>query len=271
VLGRLFTTGEIASRLSPTARDTLMQKLVQERLGADVGTIEQNLFEGLIKLTDDSLKSVHLRNFYVTTDFEPHPTSASFLAQKTTITFRILTSHLRPNRAIQFPYTYSYRIIVPVDISTELSDKDFLLAFALTVDGNKLGEPHVSRVTKDALCTIKLEFKQEFELTSDDTGIAFNYRAAALKSDNTSISRVRYPTRGFAKTIHYTEDFDYDCTWFASIGQKVGGPPNGSTSEPTPSGLTTRRDSWVLPGEGVAIYWSPKHRARTAVTDAMTR
>jgi hypothetical protein len=148
---------------------------------------------------------------------------------------------------------------VPEELSVGLTDKDFLLAFELTIDGIDLGQPKVSRHTKEAMCTIQLEFEKDFDLASEDTGVALNYRAAALKGDNASISRVRYPTRGFAKTIHYTKDFDYDCAWFSSIGQRIGGPINGSTSESTSGGITTRRDDWVLPGEGVAITWSPKH------------
>jgi len=272
VLGRLFTADKITDLLSPAARETLMARLVQERLGAGVAKIEQSLFTGLTKLTDDCLKSVHLQNFFVTTDFGPHPTNANFLSQKTTVSFRILTSHLQRNRTIQFPYRYSYRVVVPLELSEGLSDGDFLLAFALTVDGKEFDERHVTRNTKDRMCTIKFEFKKEFELTSEDTGVALNYRAMALRGDNTSLSRVRYPTRGFAKTIHYTKDFEYDCLWFTSIGQKIGGPLNGSMSEPTPEGITTRRDDWVLPGEGVAIFWSPKHNASAPVvkTHALT-
>ena len=273
VLGRLFTADKITDLLSPAARETLMARLVQERLGAGVAKIEPSLFTGLTKLTDDCLKSVHLQNFFVTTDFGPHPTNANFLSQKTTVSFRILTNHLKRDRTIRFPYRYSYRVVVPLELSTGLSNEDFLLAFALTVDGSKLGKPPpVSREVKDTMCAIKFEFEEEFELTSVDTGVALNYRAVALGGDNTSLSRVRYPTHGFAKTIHYTKEFEYDCLWFTSIGQNIGGPLNGSISEPTPEGITTRRDDWVLPGEGVAIFWSPKHNASapTVKTHALT-
>jgi hypothetical protein len=273
VLGRLFTADKITDLLSPAAREKLMVKLVQERLGAEVVDIEQNLFAGLTKLTDDCLRSVHLQNFYVTTDFGHHPNNANFLSQKTTVSFRILTRHLERDRTIRFPYRYSYRVVVPLELSIALRNEDFLLTFALTVDGKKLGEPQVSRETKDTMCAIKFEFEKEFDLTSEETSVALNYTAAALEGDNTSLSRVRYPTRGFAKTIHYTKDFEYDCLWFTSIGQKIGGPLNGSTSEPTPEGITTRRDNWVLPGEGVAIFWSPKHNMGAPVvkTHALTR
>jgi hypothetical protein len=261
VLGQLFTQGKIASLLSPTARDTLMEKLIQERLGQRVECIEQSLFKGLTRMTDDVLKSVHLQNFYVTTDFEPHPKQDTFMCQKSTISFRILTTHLHRDPAIRFQYRYLYGVACSEELASKLTDADFLLAFAAEIDGTDIGAPQIIRRTKDTMCTVSFEFEKDIELTSEDVGVVLKYKAAALKGDYTSISRVRYPTRGFAKTIHTGNEFEYDCTWFTSIGQKIGGPLNGITSELTPGGLTTRKDGWVLPGEGVAIYWSPKRKA----------
>jgi hypothetical protein len=269
-LGELFTRGEIAALLSPAAREILMQRLVQERLGTGVQQIEPTLYKGVIKVTDDCLKSIHLRDFYVTTDFEPHPRNRHFLAQQTTITFRIHTAHLRSERALRFPYRYSYRVIVPAEISDALKDEDFLLQFSVTVAGKEFTERQITRDRKDTMCTVKFEFEKEFDLASDETDVSLNYRAAALKGDNTSISRVRYPTRGFAKTIHYTDDFDYDCAWFGTVGQEIGQAINEAKTDRIPRGLTTKRYDWLFPGEGVALFWSPKQTNAITTRSAST-
>jgi hypothetical protein len=257
-LAELFTQGEIAGLLSPTARETLMQKLVQERLGTGVKQIESGLYKDVIKLSDECLKSIHLRDFYVTTDFEPHPQNENFLSQQTTITFRVHIAHLRFEPHVSFPYRYSYRVTVPLEIADCLPDADFLLNFSLTVAGKEFTERQLTRQTKDGMCTIKFQFERIFDLITDETDVSLNYKAAALKDDTSSISRVRYPTRGFAKTIHYTDDFDYDCAWFGTIGQEIGADVRECKTERIPRGLTTRRFDWLLPGEGVALFWCPK-------------
>jgi hypothetical protein len=263
VLAKLFSEGKIAGLLSVNARELLNKELLQQRLGADVIRIDEDFFTRLTDLTDEYLKSVHLEDCHSNMSFGKHANPA-FLEQTTAMTFRVKIGHLlsHPSRPVKFPYKITYRIDIPLGMAIE--DNEFLLEFRLKVGANEFTEATVSRKQYDRVLTLKLEFEKEFDLTVEDTGVELKYRAARLKSDNTSIWRARYPTRGFQTSVYHTDDFDYFCTWFTSVRATTTDPLLGGTSASLGKGISASRDDWVLPGEGIAIYWTPKQEATTA-------
>jgi hypothetical protein len=264
VLATLFSEGKIAGLLSPTARELLTKELVQQRLGTDVARIDERLFNRLTDLGDQCLKNVHLENFSLDKSFGPHPKNRAFLYESAVITFRIKVGHLlsESSHSIKFPYKMIYKIDVP--LSTVMSDDDFLLEFRLKVGNSQFNDAQVSRDERDEVCALKFEFEKEFDLAVDDTAVELAYKAARLKSDNASIWRARYPTCGFRTSVYYTDDFEYTCKWFTSLGPKNSDPLRGGTCTPIRAGLTAARDDWVLPGEGIAVVWTTKVEATTA-------
>lgn len=254
VLATLFSEGKIAGLLSPTARDSLNKELVQHRLGGEVARIDQDLFQSLTELTDESLKCVHLHDYHLVTSFGPHRTNPAFLYQRAVITFRISICHLLSAavRMVKFPYKVSYEIDLPVGI--EMSDEEFLQEFRLKIGDKEFTEAKLTRQQKAEVRSVKFEFETELELTAGTTGVEVTYRAARLKSDNVSTWRARYPTCGFQTSVHYTSDFDYSGLWFTSIGSKNAPGTFASLG----NGITATRDDWVLPDEGIVIYWMLK-------------
>jgi hypothetical protein len=261
VLATLFSEGKIAGLLSVTARELLNKELLQQRLGTDVAKIDDHLFDRLTDLTDECLKNVHLDGYHLEKSFGPHPKNPAFLYESAAITFRIKISHLlsHPARPVKFPYKVTYQIDVP--LSTSMSDDDFLLEFRLKVGDSVFTEAKISRKENGEVSALKFEFEKEFDLTVEDTGVELRYKAARLKSDNASIWRARYPTRRFQTSVYYTNAFDYTCMWFTSVRAKTVDPLLGGTSTSIHAGITATRDDWVLPGEGIAVYWTPKQDA----------
>jgi hypothetical protein len=258
VLATLFSTGKIAGLLSVTARELLNKELLQQRLGTDVAKIDEDFFTRLSDLTDEYLKSVHLEDYHSNTSFGTHPKNPAFLEQTSAMTFRVKIGHLlsHPPHPVKFLYKVAYTIDVPLGIT--MSDDDFLLEFRLKVGASEFTEAKISRKQYDGVCALKFEFEKEFGLTVEDTSVELKYRAARLNSDNTSIWRARYPTRGFQTSVYHTDAFDYFCTWFTSVRATTTDPLLGGTFASLGKGISATRDDWVLPGEGIAIYWTPK-------------
>jgi hypothetical protein len=262
VLATLFSEGKIAGLLSVTARESLNKELLQQRLGTEVARIDEDLFGRLIDLNDESLKCVHLHDYHLVTSFGTHPNNPAFLYQRAVITFRINISHLlsHADRPVKFPFKVSYEIDLP--LGTIMSDKEFLFEFKLKVGDMEFTEAKIERKENGEVRALRFEFEKEFGLNAEDTGVEVTYRAARLKSDNVSIWRARYPTRGFQTSVYYTNDFDYNCKWFTSVRAKSAAGMFASLD----NGITATRDDWVLPGEGIAIYWTPKQDATSALS-----
>jgi hypothetical protein len=265
VLATLFSEGKIAGLLSVTARELLNKELVQHRLGAEVARIDPDLFRSLTELTDDGLRCVNLHDYHLVTSFGPHRTNpAAFLHQRAVITFRINICHLLSAavRVVKFPYKVAYDIDLPFGI--EMTDEEFLQEFRLKIGATEFTEAKISRQEHAEVRSVKFEFETEFDLTAETTSVEVTYRAARLKSDNVSIWRARYPTCGFQTSVHYTRDFDYSGKWFTSIGSKSAAGMFASLD----NGITATRDDWVLPGEGIAIYWMSKDQGGVAAPPA---
>jgi hypothetical protein len=254
VLATLFSEGEIAGLLSVTARQLLNKKLLRYRLGSEVSKIDEDLFGGLTDLTDECLRSVHLQDYHLVTSFKPHPTDPALLYQRNVINFRINIAHLLSEtpRPVKFPFKVGYEIDLP--LGTTISDKDFLPEFKLRVGEVVYTEAKIITIEDGEVRAIRFEFDAEFELNCENTAVELKYRAAQLKSDNISSWRARYPTRGLQTSISYSNDFEYGCKWFTSIGAE-------GTFALLDTGITATRDDWILPNEGVVIFWTPKQDA----------
>jgi hypothetical protein len=154
-------------------------------------------------------------------------------------------------RVVKFPYKVTYGIDLPFGI--EMTDEEFLQEFKLKIGSTEFTQAKITREQHAEVRSVKFEFEAEFDLTAETTGVEVKYSAARLKSDNVSIWRARYPTCGFQTSVYYTTDFDYSGKWFASVGSK-----SASGFASLYNGFTATRDDWVLPGEGIAIYWMSK-------------
>lgn len=260
VLATLFSEGKIAGLLSRPARDLLNRELVQHRLGTEVAGIDQDLFCRLTDLTDECLRCVHLHDYHLATSFGPHKTNPRFLYKRAVINFRINISHLLSASAkvVEFPYKVSYGIDLPFGV--EMTDEEFLQEFKLRIGNTEFTEAKITREQSADVRSVKFEFETKFDLTAPSTGVEVTYRAARLKSDNVSIWQARYPTCGFQTSVSYSRDHDYSGKWFASVGSK--NTPGMFAS--LDNGITATRDDWVLPEEGIAIYWMLKEPGAVA-------
>ena len=263
VLATLFSEGKIAGLLSPSARDLLNKELVQHRLGAEVTGIDQDLFRRLTDLTDDCLRCVHLHDYHLTTSLGPHP-NRRFLYQQAVISFQIHISHLLSAavKVVKFPYKVAYTIDLPSGV--DMTDQEFLQEFKLTIGRSEFTEAKISRERNAEVRSIKFEFETEFDLAAPSTGVEVIYRAARLTSDNVHIWQARYPTCGFQTSVTHTRDYEYSGKWFASVGPKEGPGRFASLG----NGITATRDDWVLPDEGIVIYWMSKEPGAVGASPA---
>src|SRR5262249_47847175 len=72
IIAKLFSEGRIAGLLSREARTLLDHEIVQRRLGSSVIHIEDTFLNQLTDLSDQCLKSVHLRDYHIDKSFGPH-------------------------------------------------------------------------------------------------------------------------------------------------------------------------------------------------------
>ncbi|MEY2560915.1 MAG: hypothetical protein QOG51_1330 [Verrucomicrobiota bacterium] len=252
VLGTLFSEGEVVGLLTRDARQLLNKKLLQYRLGSDVVQIKDELFERLTKLTDASLKSIHLEDYSVITTIQTHPTNTAFDSEQNVITFRINIAHkVGESGRLEFPFKIGYEIDLPR--GTTMTDEEFLVDFELKVGNLKFKEAPVIRTEEGDVRSLRFLFEKKLEIDSA-TSVQLKYKVARLKADNISIWRAIYPTRQFQMTIQGAPDLDYGCKWFGSFS------PDRIDENYSVLGdvITARRDDWFLPNEGIAISWTPK-------------
>ncbi|MGE3651564.1 MAG: hypothetical protein AB7G10_24755 [Reyranellaceae bacterium] len=207
----------------------------------------------LESVSRNALRTVHIHNYSPTISLEDDPTTPGIIRRHYQCTYSVSARHLRGNKG-----TYHLRL------RQELSDPH-----------GKLGENPLKQCEIRAgshrwgLADIKVEQRRSggttvtlLSLDRDidvvgEMAVSISEEARASVADPTEIIYAWYPTHGFRATILYRAGMAYDVAWLKSWTGLTGDFPGREQVIEMPTGITAYTDEWVLPGNGVILYWFP--------------
>ena len=112
-----------------------------------------------------------------------------------------------------------------------------------------------------------------------EAAVRLSVKALFDSTDPPQIVYAPYPTKGFRATLQFKEGMTYDAAWFRSGTDTAKDFPGREQLETLPNGIAASTDGWLLPGNGVALFWfkpdreqgSPTASSGPAGADAQTR
>lgn len=85
--------------------------------------------------------------------------------------------------------------------------------------------------------------------------VTVSLESVSDKNDPTEICYAWYPTKGFRVTLLYRPDVLYDVAWFTNWTGPATDFPSRAQFILMPTGVTAYTDEWMMPGNGVILYW----------------
>jgi hypothetical protein len=262
IVSDLFSEGKIVESLSESAKGRLDIGLSHNRLRSKVLSVDVNLFTHLTRMSDDCLGMPHLHNLHWSQELNEHPSNTKLLVNTVIRSFSVNVNHMRRPAKFNFPFLHE----ISIQDFPDLKDEEFLIDFEGRI-GSKVfskGDVKLSRATIHQIPFIRFAFDPAIELDQDSIG-TFHYKIAYLKTENTAVTLVRYPTLGFTFSLTYLEQFDYTGIFFKTQNPKYKDFPGREETVRSPRGITVMTQDWVLPGEGLFVIWTPKQESLRAV------
>src|SRR2546425_7343567 len=78
---------------------------------------------------------------------------------------------------------------------------------------------------------------------------------------------VPYPCRGFKVSLQFEEGLFYDCGFFSAVASKKLSLDRGTVIRQSNS-ITFQTNDWVLPGEGVVVYYYSPAEVTRRISEA---
>jgi hypothetical protein len=127
----------------------------------------------------------------------------------------------------------------------------------LFLDGKQIElKPLVKRQLSGSHPVIEVSTRSKIFVKGEVT-VKLKTVSASVVVDNTEVIFARYPTKGFRAMMMYRADRVYDAAWFrvsTTIPYELSGR---EPVEVITGGIVASTSDWLLPGNGVILYWYP--------------
>jgi hypothetical protein len=253
VVADLFDKGGIIGHLTDASKRRLRKRLTEALCNRPDNPIDDSLYSHLDELVCGCACSFVASNYSHTKTLIPVKDNPDLLTSSFNSSYRITAPVAGPSLC-SFPARYFFSWTVANDIAPKTTaewvrrfrfvagEKEFDLKAATVEFKEENGE---------TTCTLKFEQKVEFQGHLD---IKISGEVLASRLDPVESRIARYPTLGFNVRLNFEQGLAYDCHFFSSR------PPNKLALKEwdvnkTESGITFHTNDWVLPGEGVMLYY----------------
>lgn len=251
----LFASGTGVKLLSEETREALSASLMLERLGKCVTTYEPTLMRHISTIQTRVLQSPYVTNYHYAVTIYDHTKYADIVMNHTVLSYRMHVHHLADGRRT-IPLRYFQECILPKGTVTKPEEwiVSFKLEFGPHLFTNTDLELSMSDINDSIL--VRAVFVKNVELTQD-TDMSLNVQSLNDRNDPVELVYARYPSQGFQISMTYSELYVYDCAWFLQCDNSQDNPPTGRVDHVN-NGIHAKTNEWVMPGEGVMIYYAPK-------------
>ena len=251
----LFTRGEIVPILSTPTKEVLQKRLWLDLTSEEVLDVEPTLYGYLNKLAKCCFESPYVTNYHYALGLSESKEEKAFLFVHSVLSYRLHVHHL-DTANIRLPFRYFRQESFPKEAAPKI--EEWLSNFKLDVGDQEFTIDDINREQEESgdIVHFRAIFEKEIKILQDvDVNIIVDM--LRVREDPIEITYARYPSQGFHVTLSFDEKNTYDHGWFThcdpaddvSLRRRVDLLPNG---------ISARTNEWVLPGEGVAIYYYPK-------------
>jgi len=249
----LLSSGEAIELLSKESKEALDDALQMDKMGGNVHDLDQGLWLHLKKNNNDFLSCFHWAGFRYNVTLSTHPDNDDWLIRRSNMAYRVMALHLRG--VSKFNFHSSVEITASSGMSIDDYEEEFeykarvgpVMCDKSDVEWEYVESGHVPLIRR----TISVEVDVE-----DFIDVEVSEVSLASASDPTEIIFARYPTEGFSAQLTFEHDYDYDSAWMraAPWGKTEEIFQRGSRQD-LGNGIIASTNDWVLPGEGVILYW----------------
>lgn len=252
-IATLFSRGDVVPILSAPTKAVLRERLALDLLGQGIQGIEPTLFEHLQAVSSTALSSPYVTNFDCTISIEQlEKDDHSILVNNTLMSYTLHMQHLSTGGA-RIPLRVFREHSFPKE--SVPSYEEWLREFRVEIGKQIFGRDSVKFETEPlgSKTLLRAIFHLDID-PSHDVDISILVRFLYLTEDPVDIIYARYPSQGFHATLTFDNQRSYDCGWFTHCDPSVDGPSRGRI-DVMHNGISARTSEWVLPGEGVALYY----------------
>jgi hypothetical protein len=251
-ISALIIDGGFAAHLGTEEQTKLQRLLLLRSLQNQVRELPESLTAHLDSVTAHCIRTPYLENFNVTvvlTDAEDLP---GVLHQHFRSTYTVNCRHLKGGRGIfQVLFRHEYN-----DTSGRLAPGGALKLFHLEVGPRVFDAKDVTVTERQSGGTkvTLVSFSADVEVNGE-ASVRLCTEALFDMADPTQIVYASYPTKGFRASLQFKEGMTYDAAWFKSSTDVARDFPGREQLETLPNGIAAYTDGWLLPGNGVALFW----------------
>jgi hypothetical protein len=254
-VARLFSHADVVELLSSDTKDRLRERLAIDAVKASASMINGSLFNHLQVTLTTSLANPYVTNLSFSTVISPHLSNSHLVATHRIVSYRINARNLSSPQ-YKFPFVFFTDASFPSEFS--LVVEDWFQYFSARVGDVQFGKADLQLQEKKQgnLTVFEAELSRDVFI-AEEVDVTIEYRIFAPLSDPIMACFARYPSYGVSATLHFSEDYAYDCAWFMACPPSSNIPGRGQVNYP-PNGISVRTNDWMLPGEGVVLYYCPK-------------
>ena len=248
----LFSRGDVVAILSEPTQGVLRRRLVLELAGETVESYEPTLMSELELLSQLSLRAPYATNHTNEIRVTASPDVAGLFVESSVASYRLHTHHLRLDH---YPFTmrYSHEVAFPRDIAPA-KDK-WIESFSFRAGDKQFGRSDLDVTVEDLgeLRVFRADFSHQIDVR-EFIDVCCEAKLLCTERDPLLIVSARYPTQGMRVSLTFDSERLYDCAWFrrCEVEQKV---PSRDILDSRPDGITVSTNNWILPGEGVVLYY----------------
>jgi len=251
-IATLFSRGDVVPLLSDNTKNTLRKRLAMDLADAYVAQIEPTLFKHIMDINKASLSSPYVSNYHCAIALTADSDHKGYIFDHSVTSFRLHVHHLNvPKMAI--PVRFYQENAFSKDETPEMDQ--WIRNFRAEI-GTKLFDYNDLKLNKEPFGdNILLQMVLHSDLIiSEDVDVCFTAESWVLQNDPVQMVFARYPSQDFHVSLVFSDELKYDCGWFIHCDPLTDIPSRGRV-DILKNGISARMNDWILPGEGVALYY----------------
>lgn len=251
-VGDLLSRGDFINYLALTQQRFLAKAMLETRSKLKIGSIDADFFNHL-----DSTQTAIASSVYYT-NYRQSKNIRRLKSGEKTVEHTIRRSYrLHPGFGCQLPVSrnISFRIQWSVPETSRLISESWCTEFKARIgnDNFTIVDAKTDKHKKDDVERWELTFEKKVELERA-MDITFSIKVLGNTDDPVDICIAREACLGFEISLSFEEGLLFDCAFLGAASPLVDHFNRGAVNYES-NGVTFRTNDWVMPGEGVVVYY----------------
>lgn len=248
----LFTEGDVVPLLSFKTKSKLRERLLLDSVKNRATTVEPTLLTHVRKVNETIFSVPYITNYHVQSTITRDANDKNVFVEYSVTSYRVHVHHLLPAHKT-FQMRNFHETTFPVSLAKTAND--WMRRFEVRIGNHTFSRNDAifeeSPFGSSRLIVVRLDKDIPLESDVDVTVIS---EVAGYSHDPVHMVIARFPCQGFHVNLSFEEGYNYDCGWFTHCPVLLNVPEKGQVDF-LPNGISASTNEWVMPGEGVALYY----------------